>query len=195
MIALNRARAGARHHVDGQAPGLVTRTGRRRPDLVRGVASTPQAATPAETVVAYTDGACIGNPGPGGWGVHITEPDGSVRELGGGEPHTTNNRMELRAAIEAVLATLDAPAVTIVTDSQYVQRGITQWLRGWKRSGWMNSDGKPVKNQDLWRELDDLADERVTWEWRRAHAGDPGNERAHQLAYSSARRQAALSLM
>jgi ribonuclease HI len=141
----------------------------------------------AATTVAYTDGACIGNPGPGGWGVFVAYPDGEGVDLGGADENTTNNRMELRAAIEAVRATLEVPAVTIVTDSQYVQRGITEWVKRWKRSGWTNADGKPVANRDLWAELDALADDRVTWEWRRGHAGDPGNERAHALASSWAR--------
>src|SRR4051794_23729415 len=96
------------------------------------------------------DGACMANPGPGGWGVYVDHTDGQDLDLSGGEEDTTNNRMELRAAIEAVRTTLDAHAVTIVTDSQYVQRGITEWIVRWKRNRWITSDGKPVKNQDLW---------------------------------------------
>jgi ribonuclease HI len=132
--------------------------------------------------VAYTDGSCIGNPGPGGWAVHVEYPDGRVVELGGGDLRTTNNRMELRAAIEAVRATLDWPAVTIITDSQYVRRGVTEWVAGWKRKGWITSTGTPVVNQDLWTELDAISDARVTWEWTRGHSGDPGNERCDAIA-------------
>ena len=132
--------------------------------------------------VAHTDGSCLGNPGPGGWGVHVEFPDGRVVELGGGELETTNNRMELRAAIEAVRRTKDAPAVTIVTDSQYVRRGITEWLAGWKRKGWVTVTGKPVENQALWSELDALTDDRITWLWTRGHSGDPGNERCDEIA-------------
>jgi ribonuclease HI len=132
--------------------------------------------------VAYTDGSCLGTPGPGGWGVHVEYPDGRVIELGGGDLLTTNNRMELRAAIEAVRVTLDSPAVTIITDSQYVRRGITEWLTRWKRVGWVTVAGKPVENQALWQELDALADARVTWEWTRGHSGDPGNERCDEIA-------------
>ena len=132
--------------------------------------------------VAYTDGGCLGNPGPGGWGVHIEYPDGRVVESGGAELQTTNNRMELRAAIEAARATAGWPAATIVTDSQYVRRGVTEWLAGWKRKGWVTSTGQPVLNRDLWEELDAAADARLTWEWTRGHAGDPGNERCDEIA-------------
>ena len=132
--------------------------------------------------IAHTDGACLGNPGPGGWGVHVEYPDGRVIELGGGDLLTTNNRMELRAAIEAARVTQDSPSVTIVTDSQYVRRGITEWLARWKRVGWVTVAGKPVENQALWRELDAVADDRVTWEWTRGHSGDPGNERCDEIA-------------
>ena len=132
--------------------------------------------------VAYTDGSCLGNPGPGGWGVHAELPDGTVLELGGGDLETTNNRMELRAAIEAARLTARCPAVTIITDSSYVRQGIMSWLKGWKRNGWKASTGKPVENQALWQELDALADDRITWEWTRAHVGTPGNERCDQIA-------------
>jgi ribonuclease HI len=132
--------------------------------------------------VAYTDGGCLGNPGPGGWGVHVEYPDGRVIDLGGSELQTTNNRMELRAAIEAVRATRGWPAATIIADSQYVIKGITSWVAGWKRKGWVTSTGQPVVNQDLWEELDALADERLTWEWTRGHSGDPGNERCDEIA-------------
>jgi ribonuclease HI len=132
--------------------------------------------------VAYTDGGCIGNPGPGGWGVHIEYPDGRVIELGGADFQTTNNRMELRAAIEAVRATVGWPSATIVTDSQYVLKGITGWVAGWKRKDWVTSTGQPVINRDLWEELDALADARLSWEWAKGHSGVPGNERCDEIA-------------
>lgn len=132
--------------------------------------------------VAHTDGGCLGNPGPGGWGVHIEFPDGRIVELGGGEAQTTNNRMELRAAIEAARTTAGYPQVTIVTDSQYVRRGITEWMAGWKRKGWLTSTGQPVLNRDLWEELDRVNGAHITWDWTRGHAGDPGNERCDEIA-------------
>lgn len=128
----------------------------------------------------YTDGACAGNPGPGGWGVLILG-GGAPRELSGGEPATTNNRMEMTAAIEALKAT-EGP-VRLCTDSQYLKNGVTDWMRKWKRNGWRTADGKPVKNQDLWLALDALcAGRRVDWAWVRGHAGHPENERADALA-------------
>ncbi|WP_316014772.1 ribonuclease HI [Roseobacter sp. HKCCA0434] len=136
---------------------------------------------------AYTDGACSGNPGPGGWGVLMqAKRDGAVvkeRELKGGETQTTNNRMELMAAITA-LETLGRPtAVTIVTDSAYVKDGLTKWIHGWKRNGWKTAAKKPVKNEDLWKRLDAAqAAHDVTWEWVKGHAGHPENERADELA-------------
>lgn len=132
--------------------------------------------------VAYTDGGCVGNPGPGGWGVHVEYPDGRVIELGGGELQTTNNRMELRAAIEAARAVADWPAATIVADSQYVLKGVTSWVAGWKRNGWKTQVGQPVLNQDLWEELDAVATDRLTWEWAKGHSGVPGNERCDAIA-------------
>jgi len=138
-------------------------------------------------IVAYTDGACSGNPGPGGWGVLLQAlQDGRVvkeRELKGGAAETTNNRMELLAAITA-LETLGRPAaVTVVTDSAYVRSGVTEWIHGWKRNGWKTSTRKPVKNEDLWRRLDAAqARHDVTWEWVKGHAGHPENERADALA-------------
>ena len=136
---------------------------------------------------AYTDGACSGNPGPGGWGALLqAKRDDEVlkeRALKGGEAETTNNRMELLAAINA-LETLERPSkVTVVTDSAYVKNGITTWLAGWKRNGWRTASKKPVKNEDLWQRLD-AARERhdVTWEWVKGHAGHPENERADELA-------------
>ena len=136
---------------------------------------------------AYTDGACSGNPGSGGWGALLIARDGEEvvkrRELKGGEAQTTNNRMELLAAINALEA-LERPArLTVITDSAYVKGGITAWLHGWKRNGWRTSTRKPVKNEDLWRRLDDAqARHDVTWEWVKGHAGHPENERADELA-------------
>jgi ribonuclease HI len=137
---------------------------------------------PPQQVTIYTDGACKGNPGPGGWGAWLAS-DGHEKELCGGEAVTTNNRMELTAVIEA-LASLKRPcAVTIYTDSEYVRKGITEWMRGWKARGWRTADGKPVKNLDLWQKLEQTAAlHRVDWRWVKGHAGDPGNERADALA-------------
>ncbi len=133
-------------------------------------------------IVAYADGACRGNPGPGGWGV-LLSAGGVERELKGAEPDTTNNRMELMAAIAALEALDAASAVTLITDSQYVQLGITQWLAQWKRRGWKTADRKPVKNQDLWQRLEAAAARhRVEWRWVKGHSGDPGNERVDALA-------------
>ncbi len=130
----------------------------------------------------YTDGACRGNPGPGGWGVLLLS-DGREREICGGEPETTNNRMELTAAIRGLEALRRSCRVTLYTDSDYLRRGIDEWLPNWKRRGWKTAAKKPVKNVDLWRELDALAARHdVRWRWVRAHAGIPGNERADELA-------------
>lgn len=142
---------------------------------------------PMAKLFAYTDGACSGNPGPGGWGALMLARDGDKivkeRELKGGEPATTNNRMELMAAISALEA-LDRPTeITIVTDSNYVKNGITSWIFGWKKNGWKNSAKKPVKNAELWQRLDAAnARHQVTWEWVKGHAGHPENERADALA-------------
>jgi ribonuclease HI len=132
--------------------------------------------------VAYTDGGCLGNPGPGGWGVHVEYPDGRVIDLGGSDLHTTNNRMELRAAIEAARAVSGWPSATVIADSQYVLKGITSWIAGWKRKGWKTSTGQAVVNQDLWEELDAVSTDKLTWEWTRGHSGDPGNERCDEIA-------------
>lgn len=136
---------------------------------------------------AYTDGACSGNPGPGGWGTILQAKDGETvlkqRELNGGERDTTNNRMELMAAIAALEALERPSAITIITDSTYVKNGVTGWIHGWKRNGWKTSTRKPVKNEDLWRRLDEAqARHTVTWEWVKGHAGHPENERADELA-------------
>jgi ribonuclease HI len=136
---------------------------------------------------AYTDGACSGNPGPGGWGALLIAREGAQvlreRELKGGEPLTTNNRMELMAAI-AALEALDRPAtITVVTDSAYLRDGVTGWLHGWKRNGWLTAANKPVKNEDLWRRLDAAAaPHAISWDWVKGHAGHPENERADALA-------------
>jgi len=133
-------------------------------------------------VQIYTDGACKGNPGPGGWGALLRWGE-HEKELFGGEARTTNNRMELTAVIRA-LAALERPMrVELHTDSQYVQKGITEWLSGWKRRGWRTADRKPVKNEDLWRELEaQVARHDVRWHWVRGHSGHPENERADALA-------------
>jgi len=133
-------------------------------------------------VELFADGACSGNPGPGGWGV-LMRWQGHERELSGGEPATTNNRMELRAVIEGLNALTRPMRVAVYTDSQYVQKGITEWLAGWKKRGWRTADKKPVKNDDLWRALEAAAARhRVDWHWVRGHAGHPENERADALA-------------
>jgi ribonuclease HI len=136
---------------------------------------------------AYTDGACSGNPGPGGWGAVLVAREGETvlreRLLKGGEPATTNNRMELTAAIAALEALERPAAITLVTDSAYLRDGVTRWIHGWKRNGWRTADGKPVKNEDLWRRLDAAAARhRVAWEWVKGHAGHAENERADALA-------------
>ncbi|HBQ36142.1 MAG TPA: ribonuclease HI [Rhodobacteraceae bacterium] len=135
----------------------------------------------------YSDGACSGNPGPGGWGALMIARNGDTilkeRELCGGDAHTTNNRMELLGAINALEA-LERPSnVTIFTDSTYVKNGVTSWIHGWKRNGWRTSNKKPVKNVELWQRIDDAqARHQVTWEWVKGHAGHPENERADELA-------------
>ncbi len=136
----------------------------------------------SERVTIHTDGACSGNPGPGGWGAILQWGD-HTRELKGGEPHTTNNRMELMAAIMALEALRRACKVDLHTDSQYLRNGITSWIHTWKRNGWRTSDKKPVKNADLWQRLDAaLAHHNIVWHWVRGHAGHDLNERADQLA-------------
>lgn len=133
-------------------------------------------------VEIYTDGACRGNPGPGGWGVVLIAGD-RRRTLYGGDPETTNNRMELTAAIEALGALKGSQDVLLHTDSRYVMDGINQWLENWKRRNWLTAGKKPVKNRDLWQALDEAAQRhRVTWKWVRGHSGNPGNEEADRLA-------------
>ena len=133
-------------------------------------------------VEIWSDGACRGNPGPGGWGA-LLRANGVEKELYGGEAGTTNNRMELMAAIRGLEALKRPSRVRLYTDSIYVMKGITAWIHAWKRKGWRTADKKPVKNEDLWRELDRLAAQhRVEWQWVKGHSGHPENERADQLA-------------
>ncbi|NKB46276.1 MAG: ribonuclease HI [Legionellales bacterium] len=137
------------------------------------------------TVEIFTDGACQGNPGPGGWGV-ILRYLGHEKELSGAHEHTTNNRMELMAAIQGLRALSRQMPVTITTDSKYVKQGITEWIARWKKNGWRTANRMPVKNVDLWRELDELVQQHpVQWQWIRGHSGHPENERADQLARSA----------
>jgi ribonuclease HI len=133
-------------------------------------------------VVIYTDGACKGNPGPGGWGAWLKSGE-HEKELWGGEKLTTNNRMELTAVIEALASLKKRCTVAIFTDSEYVRNGITVWIHGWKKRGWLTADKKPVKNVELWQRLETLtAGHEVKWHWVKGHSGDPGNERADRLA-------------
>ena len=133
-------------------------------------------------VVIYTDGACSRNPGPGGWGA-VLQWQGKERELYGSDPLTTNNRMELMAAIQALEALRRPSTVSLHTDSKYLLDGITKWIQGWQRNGWKTAAKKPVKNDDLWRRLiEAMKPHDITWEWVKGHAGDPGNERADALA-------------
>jgi len=137
-------------------------------------------------VEIFTDGACKGNPGPGGWGA-ILRSNGKERELSGGESPTTNNRMELMAAIEALNALKRPCRVQLTTDSNYVRDGITKWIHGWRRNGWKTADRKPVKNAELWQALLEASEpHRIEWHWVRGHAGHPENERADQLACAEA---------
>ncbi len=142
---------------------------------MRGVSAKPH-------VIVFTDGACSGNPGPGGWGAIMRFGD-VEKELKGGEAHTTNNRMELMAAISALEALKKSCVVDLTTDSQYVRQGITAWIHGWKKNGWKTADRKPVKNEELWKRLDAaLGRHKIEWKWVKGHAGDAMNERADALA-------------
>ena len=135
-----------------------------------------------KTIEIFTDGACSGNPGPGGWGA-ILRFQGRDKELSGGHPETTNNQMELQAAIEALKALKEPCSIVLYTDSQYLRQGITLWIHNWKRNGWKTSDKKPVKNQALWEELDGLVKmHAINWHWLKGHAGHPENERCDELA-------------
>ncbi len=136
----------------------------------------------SEVIYIYTDGACKGNPGIGGWGALLRSGE-HQRELFGGEPHTTNNRMELRAVIEALSVLKRRSKVSVSTDSQYVQMGISEWIIGWRQRGWKTASKQPVKNADLWKQLDALARQHdIEWLWVRGHSGHPENERADMLA-------------
>jgi len=139
-----------------------------------------------KVIEIHTDGACLGNPGPGGWGA-LLRFNGIEREIAGSEAHTTNNRMELMAAI-AALESLKQPCEAVLfTDSKYVQQGISEWIAGWKRKGWKTSGGDPVKNQDLWQRLDAAAQaHKVEWRWVKGHSGHPDNERVDALARAAA---------
>lgn len=144
------------------------------------------------TLTIFSDGACLRNPGPGGWAARLLYGDGRICELGGHVPDTTNNRMELQAAIEglkaaAIGAAAEGLAITMVTDSEYLRRGITEWIHSWKRRGWRTAAKKPVLNQDLWRELDELNSPENDWQYTRGHAGDPDNERCDEIAQAYAR--------
>lgn len=133
-------------------------------------------------VELFTDGACSGNPGPGGWGA-ILRMGGREKELSGGEPATTNNRMEMMAAIAGLEALQRPCKVALFTDSTYVKDGVTKWIKGWKRNGWKTADKKPVKNEDLWKRLDAATQgHKIDWRWVKGHSGNPGNERADELA-------------
>lgn len=139
--------------------------------------------SPSDHVIIHTDGACKGNPGPGGWGALLQAGGGHEKELWGGEANTTNNRMELMAAIMALEALKRPCKVELHTDSKYVMQGVTEWMRGWKARGWLTADKKPVKNADLWRRLDEARLKHdVKWRWVKGHAGHELNERADQLA-------------
>ncbi len=139
-----------------------------------------------ERTEIYTDGACLGNPGPGGWGV-LMRWRGVEKELSGFEAETTNNRMELMAAIQGIEALKPGSPVDLYTDSKYVMQGITEWIDGWKRNGWRTAAKKPVKNKDLWQALDEARDgHEISWHWVKGHAGHPENERADQLASAAA---------
>jgi len=133
----------------------------------------------------YTDGACSGNPGPGGWGTVVYFADGSAHEMGGASAHTTNNQMEMQAAIAALQFLKDigyADSIELYTDSEYVKNGITQWIHGWKKKGWKTSTGKPVLNPDLWQQMDELNSKQVQWRYVRGHTGNVGNERCDTIA-------------
>lgn len=145
--------------------------------------ATDALAAKKNTTVAYTDGACKGNPGAGGWGAHLIFSDGSTQDLYGGDTETTNNRMELMGAIQALTHSSHEQKLEIWTDSSYVQKGITEWIEGWKKKGWKTASKKPVANQDLWQQLDMLCQQRdVDWHWVKGHAGHAGNEKADELA-------------
>ncbi|HEX4062114.1 MAG TPA: ribonuclease HI [Streptosporangiaceae bacterium] len=153
--------------------------------------SWPSAEQDGQIVEIFTDGACLNNPGPGGWGA-ILRCGAHEKEFHGGEPATTNNRMELTAAIEGLQRLRRPSTVHLYTDSQYLRNGITKWIIAWKRNGWRTAQRQPVKNDDLWRQLDSLAQQHdIEWFWVKGHAGHPENERADQLACRGAEEAAA----
>lgn len=161
-----------------KTPGLSAAQARRQGEADGGSRMTEE----RDIVSVFPDGACRGNPGPGGWGVLISH-NGVDKELFGSETQTTNNRMELLAAIHGLGATEPGATVSVYTDSQYVRNGVTQWMANWKKNGWKTAARKPVKNQDLWQRLDEVVGARaVEWYWVRGHSGHPGNERADALA-------------
>lgn len=147
----------------------------------------------SDKIIVFTDGACSGNPGPGGWGAVLVSPTGKVIELGGGDPHTTNNKMELTAAVEALKAlakvkTLSTRRISLYTDSKYVIQGITSWIHGWKKRSWKNQEGKDVSNRDLWERLDEVNRQfEVNWLYVPGHQGFPGNERCDEIAVAFAK--------
>ena len=158
------------------------------PENSTGAQHKPQQAEPdSSSVTIFSDGACSGNPGPGGWAARLKYPDGRIHELGGFVADTTNNRMELQAAIQGLKQAGDIPSITIVTDSEYVRKGITGWIHGWKRRNWLTAAKKPVLNQDLWRELDALNRSGISWKYTPGHAGDPDNERCDEIAQAFSR--------
>jgi ribonuclease HI len=161
-------------------PGSIPTT--PDPFMATTITATATTTTDSRHVVIYTDGACKGNPGPGGWGAWLRSGD-LEREIFGGERQTTNNRMELTAVIEALAVLRQRCRVTLHLDSEYVRNGITSWIHNWKRRGWRTADNKPVKNVELWQRLDNLASAHdIEWRWVRGHSGDLGNERADRLA-------------
>lgn len=152
-------------------------------EAAKTVAPMEKASAKGPTIHIFTDGACQGNPGPGGWGAIIRIPGQAIQELSGGSKATTNNKMELTAAIEALKSLSEPSKVVLTTDSQYLKNGITLWIRAWKRNGWKTADKKPVKNADLWNKLDALNQQHeIDWRWVRGHSGHPENERCDQLA-------------
>jgi ribonuclease HI len=153
-------------------------------DLV-GKKATPTQLHGSNIQRIYTDGACSGNPGPGGWGTVVYFTDGSVHEMGGADAKTTNNRMEMQAAVEALKYLKESgqtDPIELYTDSEYVKNGITQWIKGWKKKGWKTSTGKPVLNPELWQQLDALNSPQVQWRYVRGHSGDVGNDRCDAIA-------------
>jgi ribonuclease HI len=170
---------------DNATVAPVKRTRAASADTEEAPSGAGGASTRAVTI--FSDGSCLSNPGPGGWAARLKYADGRIVEIAGGEPQTTNNRMEMTAAIKALAAVQDCPSITLVTDSEYLRKGITEWIHGWKRRGWMTAAKKPVLNKDLWQTLDQLNRSDIKWRYTRGHAGDPDNERCDELAQAYAR--------